>query len=285
MKPAQPVHVKLRELEGSLIFQPKINGIRAYLDDGELKTRNGRVITCIPHILKELKPLAHWQLDGELYSEEMSFQALNGLVRRKNPAPEHNSIKFHVFDIMNEDNQDKRLRLAHSLIRNLKHVKPVPTYHEGQADNLYKQFLNDKYEGLIARDPSAYYGTGLYKIKPVFDSEFKVLSIDHNILTLETSEGKTFKLDQYNNDCKPGNSVTVEYSMLTDEGIPFHGRVKSPRYDLPEAKPDFTYETEETTDTGLDNLFTVIGWILKITIGIIVMFFTFCFALLGMLLN
>jgi DNA ligase-1 len=75
--------------------QPKLDGIRCIVTkvDGKLiaKTRNGKVIDSIPHIIKSLegffKAFPDAVLDGELYNHEYrdNFNKITSLVRKQKP--------------------------------------------------------------------------------------------------------------------------------------------------------------------------------------------------------
>ena len=75
--------------------QPKLDGIRCIVrKEGDTligRTRNGKEIECIPHILKSLNGffLAHPKaiLDGELYNHDLrdNFNKITSLVRKQRP--------------------------------------------------------------------------------------------------------------------------------------------------------------------------------------------------------
>ena len=289
MNTAQPKQTTASALPaGGMFYQPKINGIRALWNGAELVTRNGRAITCLDHIKQEIirSGIGHYHLDGELFTDKVSFQQLNGLIRRKNPTEDHKTIQFHVFDLVEDRTpQHERLRILQQITAGMKTVVPVETVKNGNAAEHYRRFLDQGFEGLIAREPEADYGNGLYKIKPVFDSEYRVIKTSACTVTLETTDGKTFKIENSTHELKPGDRATVEYSMLTDSGIPFQGRLKAGRYDLPEE--DFTYHSEPVTKEEdwqtFDSVVDALLFVAKILIVPFVLFVVFCATLLGLL--
>ena len=232
MKLSQPIQQDIRALSGALLFQPKINGIRAYYDGDTLRTRNGRAITCCQHITDDIKRagLSHLPLDGELYADNIPFDTLNGMIRRKKPGPDHVKIYYCVFDLIDGARQADRLRDLETL-PDLATVKRVRT-EKGDAGALYRAFLSAGFEGLIARDPGAAYGAGVYKVKPIFDSEFRVVKADSNGAVFKTESGETFRIERYDHGLKPGDLATIEYNRLSENGVPIHGRLKSGRYDI-----------------------------------------------------
>lgn len=119
------------ELKYPIYSQPKLDGIRCVvrMEDDTLvgRTRNGKEIECIPHILKSLNSffLAYPNaiLDGELYNHDLrdNFNKITSLVRKQKPvksakmtdnafakkvteyeerlAEAEETIEYHVYDV------------------------------------------------------------------------------------------------------------------------------------------------------------------------------------------
>jgi len=173
--------------------QPKLDGIRCVVrKEGDTlvgRTRNGKEIECIPHILKSLNgfflanPTAI--LDGELYNHDLrdNFNKITSLVRKQKPvrsanmtdkafakkcaeyqdrlAEAQDTIQYHVYDaprindIVNEKQSfDFRIdELKAKLVTN-KHIVLVETnesYSLGNLNSLYEQYLEQGYEGQMVR--------------------------------------------------------------------------------------------------------------------------------------
>ena len=186
------------ELRYPLFSQPKLDGIRCVVrkEDGKLvgRTRNGKEIECIPHILKSLNGyfLAHPNaiLDGELYNHDLrdNFNKITSLVRKQKPirsskmtdkafakkeqefaerlAEAEESIQYHVYDAPHiHDNCTEATsfefrinELKNSLNQN-KHIVIVETtevYEEANLDNIYNQYLEQGYEGQMVRKDEKY---------------------------------------------------------------------------------------------------------------------------------
>ena len=119
------------ELKYPIYSQPKLDGIRCVVRmEGDTlvgRTRNGKEIECIPHILKSLNSffLAYPNaiLDGELYNHDLreNFNKITSLVRKQKPvksskmtdnafakkvteyeerlAEAEETIEYHVYDV------------------------------------------------------------------------------------------------------------------------------------------------------------------------------------------
>ena len=92
---AQKFEDRVDGLSFPLYTQPKLDGVRCivYMQDGELvaKSRQGKPIDTVVHILEELKPFFEQSpnavLDGELYNHDYKndFNKIISLVRKMKP--------------------------------------------------------------------------------------------------------------------------------------------------------------------------------------------------------
>ena len=179
--------------------QPKLDGIRCIVrqEDDEIvgRTRNGKIIECIPHILDSLKGffMAYPKaiLDGELYNQEYKedFNKITSLVRKQKPVrsaketdkafakkeakwqesliESADKIQYWVYDMpkLNDVINEKTLfdfrmtELKDKLITRKDCIVIVETnevYSEGNLDNLYGQYLEQGYEGQMIRNDVGY---------------------------------------------------------------------------------------------------------------------------------
>lgn len=179
--------------------QPKLDGIRCIVrKEGDTligRTRNGKEIECIPHILKSLNGffLAHPKaiLDGELYNHDLrdNFNKITSLVRKQRPiksdkmtdkafakkqteyqarvAEAEDVIQYHVYDcpklndVVNESQSfDFRMDELKAKLMTNKHIVLVETsevYSLGNLNSLYGQYLEQGYEGQMVRKNSSKY--------------------------------------------------------------------------------------------------------------------------------
>ena len=187
------------EIKYPCYSQPKLDGIRCVVrKEGDKlvgRTRNGKEIECIPHILKSLNgfflafPKAI--LDGELYNHDLrdNFNKITSLVRKQKPiksasmtdkafakkqteyqerlAEAEDTIQYHVYDaprindVINENQSfDFRIDELKAKLMTNKHIVLVETsevYSLGNLNSLYNQYLEQGYEGQMVRKSSSSY--------------------------------------------------------------------------------------------------------------------------------
>jgi len=195
-------------LEYPLYSQPKLDGIRCIVqcvspnphgsDDVLLvaKTRNGKIIDAIPHILNSLKGFFIKRpdsiLDGELYNHDLrdNFNKITSLVRKQKPVrldSDNNksfqkkeiafqesleasaeTIQYWIYDAPQvgvfKENVDFSLRLEQLFLELptsdstncIKGVTTTQVISEKQLDEIYGTYISEGYEGQIIRTDSSY---------------------------------------------------------------------------------------------------------------------------------
>ena len=133
---AHPFNTKKKEIKYPCYVQPKLDGVRCVVVGGELYSRNGLPFPTLDHIKNELKlNKDNLVLDGELYTDDINFEKIVGLVRKtkKTPEEEQNSLKIYlnVFDYI-DTNQGFSERLTNlnkffESNKNMKYIKQVKT--------------------------------------------------------------------------------------------------------------------------------------------------------------
>jgi len=235
--------------------QPKLDGTRAVGMPGKgLFSRLRKTFPHMEHILHELATLpADLILDGELYTNELTFQEIVGLVKKETlkqgDAEKQLKIKYHVYDIIDTTKTyDERLRDLGALwlSHRFEHIYLVPTERcasETQMKLQHNRFVADGYEGIMLRSSTGLYkhsrSADLLKYKEFFDAEYEVVGFKEGegqekgcvLWMCKTEKGQTFH-------CRPrgtreeraelfqkgaeyvGKKLTVRYQELTDEGLP-----------------------------------------------------------------
>lgn len=252
-----------KEYNGYMV-QPKLDGVRCviHIDDNiTFQSRNGKSFV-IEHLLNELsfiqskregKPIV---LDGELYSREIPFEELVGLIRKStNNNKELNKniekIHFYCFDVIEEYPFEKRLLYLKRLFSNRKTESKIHLVNteyitdETMMISFYHKMMNDNYEGIILRNPRGKYvckyrSKDVIKYKEMRENEYKIVGYesgtgkdkDTMIWICEIPDTKqqfkvrprgsySYRKELYKNGEKYiGKDLTVIYQELTKHNIP-----------------------------------------------------------------
>jgi len=251
---AQPIK-RVSTIDWSTAFaQPKYDGHRMMVEvqDGQARawSRLGKPITSVPHILEPLSRLASGTvLDGELYHHGTPLQTIASWIKRDQSKSAN--LVYIIFDIVHpapfiERYNSISMILDSRVLLNHPHIVVAET---GKIDSMefvgpnLRHQIKQGYEGLIIRHGITGYEVGarsrsLVKVKQMLDAEFKCVAIKESadgwaILTCEDNKERQFGVSApgtieakrsvlYNADDYIGQMVTVEYSQLTKDKIPFH---------------------------------------------------------------
>ena len=240
------------DIKYSCFIQPKLDGIRCTLVKGKLYSRKNKEFNFMGHILELYKDLAdNIVLDGELYSESITFQQIVSIVKQKNNAPPKEiseKIKFCIFDMYDNSNLDldfvDRLALLKKIVKpgNLVDTKLIKNKNE--LERYYHAFLDKKYEGIMVRNAIGKYefnkrSKNLQKLKPFEDSEFEIIGFTQGtgvesgcvIWECKTKKNKTFMVRPKGTHSERkqlykigkqfiGKWITIKFQEYTNDGIP-----------------------------------------------------------------
>jgi len=275
---------QMKLLGQKIHVQPKFDGNRCLVkvnaEGVELYTRKGDRMLRVQHIeaqifksyLSKIDDGATLILDGELYTNEFSFNTLNGLLKRENKTPEQmdqlEKVNYHVYDAMVADlSYSQRYELLSKFESwNVKVVESREIFaYDDQIRFEMENFLSEGYEGLMIRRLDTPYENkrswSLVKYKDFQDAEYKLLDIIEDargggivgafVLELDApsvdrdgKEIKTFRAgvkDLSQDEGRQmlehkneyiGRLATVEFFSLSEYGIPRFGKVKGFRSDL-----------------------------------------------------
>ena len=82
---------------GGWLASEKLDGVRAYWDGRNLRSRNGKILAAPEGWSAHFPPFA---LDGELYTARGEFEKIQSIVMDKTPnEAAWSEIKFYVFDV------------------------------------------------------------------------------------------------------------------------------------------------------------------------------------------
>lgn len=170
--------------------QPKFDGIRGIHNNGAMYSRTGKLFPHLNIITDELKVVKDLILDGEIYSYEVSFQHVSGLVRKQKikqeDLPKLKHLVFVVYDIILPDlSYAERNKLLKELFKefNFKHVLLAKTEIANSEEEFrifHDAYVVEGYEGLIIRNFEGEYeldtrSKNLQKYKDFDDNEYEIV--------------------------------------------------------------------------------------------------------------
>lgn len=236
--------------------QPKLDGVRAVGVGINFYSRNWIKFPELDHIRDEMSKIeTNIILDGELYTNDINFESIVGLVRKGNKTSDEiektKKIYYNVFDCI-----DKKLPFKERyekleqffLENNLKYLKLVKTEYcktESEIETFLDKYIKEGYEGVIIRNIKGKYeentrSTELQKLKRFVDEEFEIIGYQTPTIGKEvgcviweckTKEGKSFTVRPegsyqerkklYKEGKKNiGKLLTVRFQEYTKDNIP-----------------------------------------------------------------
>ena len=244
------------------IVQRKFDGVRCLArlnSDGTvtLMSRKGKEFAHLNHIKADVaanNSNTNLILDGEIYSDTLTFQELVGLVKRVTLKPGNDEqmleVSLRVYDCVELNNEadftDRYLTITNltegaeylSLVENVR-VSTESEIHAAQA-----RFVEEGYEGAMVRNLTGAYAIGkrsanLQKVKTFLDGEYLIVGFTQGtgnetgcvIWECHTPAGQPFgvrprgtqedrKVLFQNGSDYIGRQLTVRYQELTDYGVP-----------------------------------------------------------------
>lgn len=251
----------------SSFLQYKLNGHRCLMTkrDGEViaYSRQGKQFKVLDHLTEPMSNVLKEgeTIDGELYLHGAPLQKIASLIKRDTKLPKTESICYYVYDIIDHRSYSYRLNTLESIKPHFPdNVFLVDTHGYESDDRMWWMFSkarDEGYEGLILRQDNLPYETGrrsksLVKIKATMDAEFLVAGMEQSkdgwailrcLVDPVNKPGVEFKVSapgdirtkhniwQHREDYV-GTMVTVEFSELTSDGVPFHPVATGFRKDL-----------------------------------------------------
>jgi len=213
--------------------QPKLDGLRCIIyknSEGKIVTqsRTGGIFEFMDHIVEEVSSLLNSHpniiLDGELYTTEIPFENLAGLIKKKYTTNEDmKSIKlidYHIYDLIDQTNAimpfSERIKLLGNLLKpkknklsqkNIKFVKTFMVSSHDEFYNMFQEFMAEGYEGAMLRNKSGVYkqnnrSSDLQKYKEFQEEEYKIVDYSQGegrdegtvIWVCETEDGTKFSV-------------------------------------------------------------------------------------------
>lgn len=184
---------RLAKWKPPYIVQPKYDGVRCRAvplmtgpkgNEYLLLSSEENIIYSVPHINGALQFLQlRAELDGELYCHGMSFEDIFSITSRSiNLHYDFKNIKFHVFDIINDQPQMRRQILVDALrgVHGLLEIAPF-WLCESLEDvmRVFDEVIRLGYEGIIVRHNLAPYqrkrSTLMMKFKPKKNDTYEII--------------------------------------------------------------------------------------------------------------
>lgn len=250
-------------LKTRMYGQPKLDGIRllAYMVDGEVKlmSRTGHEMVA-EHISGAILPYfagrETWYFDGEVYSEDFTFQEITSLFRTEDKTEEqletYKRVHYHIFDFFDTADPEVSFEERYTKLCGMRfagcltHVKcvEIDSSNKDVLDVYHNEQVDQGYEGIILRDPASKYyiatrSQALIKYKTFVDAEFEIIDgvsgtgVEQGcvIWRVKNADGKEFSVRPMGSHDKRkehllskqkyiGKMITIKYQNLTTDGIP-----------------------------------------------------------------
>ena len=186
--------------------QPKLDGLRCIcymIPNGSsneskvvAQSRTGAYFETVEHICAELRPILMQNpgliLDGELYTTELPFEELAGLIKRKkasstnaNANTNAHCIKYHIYDVVVDgDYSERHDRVVQIIADGPKcHLEVVHTqliHTVGEFKQAFGEYVAAGYEGIMLRNVAGpyrqnYRSHDLQKYKEFMESEYPIV--------------------------------------------------------------------------------------------------------------
>lgn len=254
---------KIKKIEYPVLLQPKLDGVRCLMivnfEDKKCPirflSRSGKDYLSLGHIASDViewltstdNPFQAFILDGEVYSDELSFQDITSAVK----AYKENSLKlrFRAYDIVNDKTQEYRWNDTVTLVDSIASplIQLVSTLRIEKPEDVkyhHDDWVGRGYEGAMIRLLHGKYGQGqrsreLLKVKEFDETEFAFKNFEFGqrgvedlVAVLWNATGdkefrakmigsKSQKEELYLlNDESEGKSMTIKHFGYTDEGLP-----------------------------------------------------------------
>lgn len=245
------------------IAQPKLDGERCRAivypnHEVVLLSSEENEIISVPHINEELSELSKelsfsGEFDGELYTHGVEFSSLHSRIGRTvNLHEDSDEIEYHIFDLVSNHEQARRLFTLNNLLANQDHekvklVKFDLVHNAEEVFSTLETYLDENYEGIIIRNPLAPYerkrSTNIMKFKPRKSDIYLVTNyeqlVDKNgnfrdelgALVCTSDEGTKFNIGSgftsfqrkafwQMRDSLIGKFVRVNYQAITPKKVP-----------------------------------------------------------------
>ena len=259
-------------LQKLMLCSRKLNGVRCMI---KYDSEDDRIITisrggknyddAVEHMLSELQVIfdkyPNLILDGELYHHGHMLQEISGIARLKKWEPRCEILQYWIYDIANDKTFIERLETLEELqelveeqgFKYIKVLEHVETESWEEIQRLHDRWVQDGFEGLVARKPDKTYqfgkrGSDMIKVKMYQDAEFEIIDYKDGLreedfcFICSTADGKPFAAKPIgdrelkawyieNIDDLIGRKGVIKYFEISKDGIPQQPIFQAVRYE------------------------------------------------------
>ena len=232
----------------------KIDGVRMIFKDGKCYSRMGKEFPYFNNIKSDISKMLlkdNIVLDGELYSHDVPFNKLSGIVRQKNQTTNEELVEYWIFDIIdNTLTYEERMNKLKSLCKSYSKSKSNNTLQfvfydivnsHKEVKPLHDKYVKEGFEGIMTRNLDSLYvektrSNNLLKYKDFEDDEFIIIGFKMGKGTEENAIIFTCITEQgYEFDVRPRGSIEKRVEMLLN-GSSFLGKKLTVRYQIDSRK-------------------------------------------------
>lgn len=201
-KPMLAVKAELEKIKYPVYATPKLDGIRCLIDEGRILSRNFKPIPSLD-FNNMMEQYLDYNLDGEILILDeddniLEFNTIQSYVMADNkPLPDGWRYVYYCFDIVEDKNKTYLSRMDDlenlNVDSNIVKLSPMLVNNEQDMLDLFGQYIEMGYEGIMLRSGDSPYKEGrstvkegyLLKYKPFEDAEaiindYEELMINNN---------------------------------------------------------------------------------------------------------
>jgi len=246
---------KIKKIEYPVFVQPKLDGVRCLIIVATAGiTRSIRFLSRsgkdydFPHLLGATFPDGEFILDGEIYSDDLTFQQIVAATKK---VTEHtHQLHFRCYDIINHHPQKVRSEMVVDAISSINaastysspyfHVVPTWTaQNEKEVKAYHDSFIEQGYEGAMIRYMGGKYAAGarsreLLKVKEFDETEYKFMFWEYgqreeDLIAVCSSPSGEFRAKMVGTKAEkveiakhPSHTgmITIKHFGLTEDGLP-----------------------------------------------------------------
>jgi len=177
--------------------QPKLDGCRCVVYYNKInneiiyQSRTGMLFESFDHLNNDFQLLFQQYpsiiLDGELYTDELPFETLAGLIKTKKKRDDTIVCKlnYYLYDIIEKEDYKIRLEKIMTLFDQISfnNIKKVDTFEINKEKEIYEyhqKFVEKNFEGLMIRQKNGHYeekyrSNYLQKYKTFIEKEYEII--------------------------------------------------------------------------------------------------------------